>query len=555
MSTAVSTPSSSLRRTTELCSSELSHLHDIGVSTSDNSSRSCAIFEDEEISSVEAEGSSSSDPNDEETSEKQFLTAALVTSIVELAGTNNTSQPLSIGIPETRRRSLRKRQLTKRRVYSTNQTLLSSKCASQPVASEILQDAVNFTNESSINPNSMVPNPLVKQDILSASKNFSNMSHLSGQSAENFESQYQADRDPGIDEVEYQGRGRFFSIDLDCKFLYYFLGDFHSHAHQTFHLASALDFAENIVDPLADKPCTIPAGPPGSRDEPLCTNNCVNNGRENNLGHATMRRDRGFSFDFFSFGINEDEPLPPVPTSCSPLLQNRPRGDSIIFDPTSFREGGIHEASALLHIKQEKSQVTNDVSGNVASSASSLMVPGSSFTSKFCPPSLSAMSSSNDVRYSTERIKRQKRSSERMRPHALERPEPSKSGSILGVADLLTAHLISQTVLDNTIVPQSNTVTSTTPLTCPSTPNKLSHTACPMELLNKEGRIGIYLPEERKARILKFYSKREKRIWRKRIKYDCRKKLADSRPRIKGRFVKRSDLGVLESRKFFSNRK
>ena len=223
MSTAVSTHSSSLRRTTELCSSELSHLHDIGVSTSDNSSRSCAIFEDEEISSVEAEGSSSSDPNDEETSEKQFLTAALVTSIVELAGTN-TSQPLSIGM-ETRRRSLRKRQLTKRRVYSTNQTLLSSKCASQPVASEILQDAVNFT-ESSINPNSMVPNPLVKQDM-SASKNFSNMSHLSGQSAENFESQYQVDRDPGIDEVEYQGRGRLFSIDLDCKFLYYFLGDFH----------------------------------------------------------------------------------------------------------------------------------------------------------------------------------------------------------------------------------------------------------------------------------------------------------------------------------------
>jgi CCT motif len=68
------------------------------------------------------------------------------------------------------------------------------------------------------------------------------------------------------------------------------------------------------------------------------------------------------------------------------------------------------------------------------------------------------------------------------------------------------------------------------------------HTTFPMELLNKDGRIGIYLPEARKARIAKFHSKRKMRIWRKRIKYDCRKKLADSRPRIKGRFVKRSDM-------------
>jgi len=79
--------------------------------------------------------------------------------------------------------------------------------------------------------------------------------------------------------------------------------------------------------------------------------------------------------------------------------------------------------------------------------------------------------------------------------------------------------------------------------TLPSSLNtSMNHATFQMDLLNKDGRIGIYLPDARKARIAKFHSKRKMRIWRKRIKYDCRKKLADSRPRIKGRFVKRSDM-------------
>jgi len=50
--------------------------------------------------------------------------------------------------------------------------------------------------------------------------------------------------------------------------------------------------------------------------------------------------------------------------------------------------------------------------------------------------------------------------------------------------------------------------------------------------------VGIYDPEARLTRVARFHEKRRARVWRKKIKYDCRKKLADDRPRIKGRFVK-----------------
>jgi hypothetical protein len=57
-------------------------------------------------------------------------------------------------------------------------------------------------------------------------------------------------------------------------------------------------------------------------------------------------------------------------------------------------------------------------------------------------------------------------------------------------------------------------------------------------IYNKNGRIGIYTREERDSIIHRFYEKRKKRVWKKRIRYHCRKNLADSRVRVKGRFVK-----------------
>lgn len=60
-------------------------------------------------------------------------------------------------------------------------------------------------------------------------------------------------------------------------------------------------------------------------------------------------------------------------------------------------------------------------------------------------------------------------------------------------------------------------------------------------------RVGAYTLEERASLVAKFHAKRGRRIWRKKIKYDCRKKLADKRPRLKGRFVTQEELDGLDA--------
>eukprot|EP00742_Colponemidia_sp_Colp-10_P000958 GILJ01001040.1.p1 GENE.GILJ01001040.1~~GILJ01001040.1.p1 ORF type:complete len:426 (+),score=54.12 GILJ01001040.1:179-1279(+) len=57
--------------------------------------------------------------------------------------------------------------------------------------------------------------------------------------------------------------------------------------------------------------------------------------------------------------------------------------------------------------------------------------------------------------------------------------------------------------------------------------------------------IGAYTIEERRARIQKHLEKRKRRIWDKKVSYDCRKKVADSRLRIKGRFVRKEEAALI----------
>jgi hypothetical protein len=49
--------------------------------------------------------------------------------------------------------------------------------------------------------------------------------------------------------------------------------------------------------------------------------------------------------------------------------------------------------------------------------------------------------------------------------------------------------------------------------------------------------IGRLTPEERYAKIRRYKEKRARRTWSKKINYGCRKRVADNRLRIKGRFV------------------
>lgn len=75
-------------------------------------------------------------------------------------------------------------------------------------------------------------------------------------------------------------------------------------------------------------------------------------------------------------------------------------------------------------------------------------------------------------------------------------------------------------------------------------PQMLDHYA---EIYNKNGRIGIYNREERDTIIERFRAKKRRRVWKKKIRYHCRKNLADRRVRVKGRFVRRGSEGATDA--------
>jgi len=328
-------------------------------------------------------------------------------------------------------------------------------------------------------------------------------------------------------DVNPPARGRIFSMDLD---------------------PSVLDFVGSVVDDHNNEKNVSFKGDVA----------------DNAMGNS-LRRDRGFSFEFFSFGIDANEDLPPIPDSLVGSMPsgNRLRGDSIIFDPTSFCDGGIHEESALMHTTKQELSADSVLSqqGPLLASSSAQQGPAAATikpTSSGRRPKPSfkiAAASAEPVRpvigqgaAPSAQVKQTARGAKLSHSPIKYTKTTSKGGA--STRTVSASRPFPQALTENTIhMPHGSDAAAAAAAGLPEPADasqgdgfSLSHTACPMDLLNKGGRIGIYLPEERKARIAKFHSKRRSRIWRKRIKYDCRKKLADSRPRIKGRFVKRSDV-------------
>ncbi|CAN0904861.1 Zinc finger protein CONSTANS-LIKE 4 [Linum grandiflorum] len=76
------------------------------------------------------------------------------------------------------------------------------------------------------------------------------------------------------------------------------------------------------------------------------------------------------------------------------------------------------------------------------------------------------------------------------------------------------------------------------------------------ELTNLEDgsfKVGKLSVEQRKEKINRYMKKRNERNFSKKIKYACRKTLADSRPRVRGRFAKNDDFGESNNRAASSN--
>ena len=195
---------------------------------------------------------------------------------------------------------------------------------------------------------------------------------------------------------------------------------------------------------------------------------------------------------------------------------NRLRGDSIIFDPTSFCDGGIHEESALMHTTKQELSADSVLSQQGPLLASSSAQPGPA--PKTIKPTSSgrrpkpsfkiAAASAEPVRpvvgqgsAPSAQVKQTARGAKLSHSPIKYTKTTSKGGA--STRTVSASRPFPQALTENTIhMPHGSDAAAAAAAGLPEPADasqgdgfSLSHTACPMDLLNKGGRIGIYLPE------------------------------------------------------------
>lgn len=247
------------------------------------------------------------------------------------------------------------------------------------------------------------------------------------------------------------------------------------------------------------------------------------------LSDNANKRNRTYSFECFSFGKNIDEQHSSrgandgnqadcIPSSSLGVYGNNETGEIKSNERTSCVNENGKNATKI-------SDTTHQVLFNEEDSSLAKLVRGNSIDIRLDSDEMEIMNALFDPTTSCPPVQKLNDLSSSFVSDYSPSPDPAES------APRATLPVVS---------PSSSKVQQRAPalLTHDDSSLDVLHTSLQMDLLNKDGRIGIYLPEARKKRIAKFLAKRQKRIWHKKTRYSCRKKLAHNRVRVKGRFVK-----------------
>ncbi|KAE8731216.1 Zinc finger protein CONSTANS-LIKE 2 [Hibiscus syriacus] len=108
------------------------------------------------------------------------------------------------------------------------------------------------------------------------------------------------------------------------------------------------------------------------------------------------------------------------------------------------------------------------------------------------------------------------------------------------------SHSVSVSSVDGGVVPESNISDIPTSHVWPSKGTIDLFSGPPIQMPSQ------LTPMDREARVLRYREKKKTRKFEKTIRYASRKAYAETRPRIKGRFAKRTDSGVEVEQMFFT---